>query len=268
VVNNTQRTKVLITVKTYPVPSKKYQEVVCTAGITEAGEWVRLYPIEYRYLPLSSQYKKYQWIEVTLQARGAGNDKRKESRKPLLEDITLLGEPLSTDNAWAQRRQLIDKLPHLTLNQYQDLYNQDGTSLGVVRPSRIIDLKIEKSEEVWDESQAGILNQQRLFGESVKDLAKIPYKFRYVFECEDSHKPHTAMCEDWELGALYLNELKRLKGNSQKAAESVRHKFFDDLCAPDKDTRFFMGTIFPFNTWVVLGIFYPPKTTSNQLSLF
>ena len=43
----TTRTKVLITVMTYPLPSQSYQEVVCTAGITEIGEWVRLYPVDY-----------------------------------------------------------------------------------------------------------------------------------------------------------------------------------------------------------------------------
>ena len=38
--------KVLIVVMTYPHPSRGYQELVCTAGITESGEWVRLYPID------------------------------------------------------------------------------------------------------------------------------------------------------------------------------------------------------------------------------
>ncbi len=45
------KTKVLITVMTYPHPSESHQELVCTAGITESGEWVRLYPIDYRYRP-------------------------------------------------------------------------------------------------------------------------------------------------------------------------------------------------------------------------
>jgi len=36
-------TKVLISVMTYPHPSESYQELVCTAGITDASEWVRLY---------------------------------------------------------------------------------------------------------------------------------------------------------------------------------------------------------------------------------
>lgn len=265
----TQKTKVLITVKTYPVPSQKYQEVVCTAGITESGEWVRLYPIDYRYLQPEVQYKKYQWIELDLQSRGAGSDKRKESHKPSLETIKLLGEPLSTKNGWAERRQIIDKLPHLIVKQYQALYETDGTSLGVVRPSKILDMAVEKVEVEWTPKQTGLLSQQRLFGEQPKELAKIPYKFSYIFECADHDRPHKAMCEDWELGVLFLKERQRL-GDDKKAAESVKHKFLNELCAPEKDTRFFMGTVFPYNTWVVLGVFYPPKTDEQpkQLSLF
>lgn len=33
----------------------------------------------------------------------------------------------------------------------------------------------------------------------------------------------------------------------------------NELCAPTRDTRFFMGTVFPYNTWIVLGVFWPPK---------
>lgn len=40
--NQPIRTKVLVTVMTYPLPSRGYQELVCTAGVTEDGEWVRL----------------------------------------------------------------------------------------------------------------------------------------------------------------------------------------------------------------------------------
>jgi hypothetical protein len=60
------KTKVLIAVMTYPHPSESHQELVCTAGITEAGEWVRLYPIDYRYRPKNQQFRKYQWIEIGL----------------------------------------------------------------------------------------------------------------------------------------------------------------------------------------------------------
>ncbi len=48
-----QKLKVLITVKTYPIPSAKYDELVCTAGVTETGDFIRLYPINFRDLPFS-----------------------------------------------------------------------------------------------------------------------------------------------------------------------------------------------------------------------
>ncbi len=54
-----ERTRVLVTVMTYPHPSSKYGELVCTAGITEALEWVRLYPIDYRYRLREQQFHKY-----------------------------------------------------------------------------------------------------------------------------------------------------------------------------------------------------------------
>jgi hypothetical protein len=251
--------KVLITVMTYPVPSQKYQELVCTAGITEAGEWVRLYPIEYRYLSPQKKYRKYQWIELELMPRG-GKDLRKESFTPNLDTLQPIGQPLSTAHGWRERRQWVDRLPHRTLKEYQALYDSDKTSLGIVRPKRILDFTIERINPEWSEKQSAILSQLRMFEEnfSIKELAKIPYKFSYVFECEDSPKPHHAMCEDWELGVLFLKEKQRL-GSEESAAQSVKNKFLDEICAPKNDTRFFMGTIYPFNTWVVLGLFYPPN---------
>jgi hypothetical protein len=54
--------RILITVKTYPVLSLKYAELVCTAGVTESGEWRRLYPIKFRQLQDAQQYKKYQQL--------------------------------------------------------------------------------------------------------------------------------------------------------------------------------------------------------------
>lgn len=266
---NPVRTDVLITVMTYPHPSRGHQELVCTAGITRSGEWVRLYPIDYRYRPRDQQFHKYQWISVNLHSHGAGNDRRKESRKPELESIRVLDDPISTDRgAWTARRMLIDPLPHHTVRELHKLYEQDQTSLGMVRPTRILDLKIEEADREWKPEWAALFQQMRLFGEQQKPLSKIPYKFSYIFECADNDKPHHAMCEDWELGVLFLNEVERL-GSEEKAAESVRKKFFDELCAPTRDTRFYMGTVFPYNAWVVLGVFWPPRLPdSSQLAMF
>jgi hypothetical protein len=82
-----QHLRVLITVMTYPHPKQSHDEVVCTAGITEAGEWTRLFPVDYRYLPEQRQFRKYQWTELDVQPRGYKTDVRIESREPRLDTI-------------------------------------------------------------------------------------------------------------------------------------------------------------------------------------
>ncbi len=249
---------------TYPHPSRGYQELVCTAGVTEAGEWVRLYPIDYRYRPRGQQFKKYQWIEVELELEGAGNDDRKESRRPILDSIRVVGEPLSTKDDWRARREIIDRLPAESVNSLRAKYTSDKTSLGVVRPTRILELEIREADPEWKPDWKNLFAQMTLFGPQQKPLKKIPFSFHYIFECEDSEKPHVAMCEDWELGVLFLKEVDRL-GSEQAAAESVKKKYFEQMCATKLDTRFFMGTFFPYNVWLVLGVFYPPRIQQTEL---
>jgi len=262
--NRFEKKKVLITVMTYPLPSRSYVETVCTAGITEDGEWIRLYPIDYRYLDKAKLFHKYQWIEIELGPKGNEKDNRLESRRPKVESIRLLGEPLSTKDNWKQRKKYIDKLPVYTVNQLKELHNQNKTSLGVVKPTEFLDVKIESAKPNWKPQQEMALKQFRLFGQQPKPLTKIPFKFSYVFKCHDNEKPHNAMIEDWELGVLFLKETVRLE-NEKKAAESVRHKYLNDLCSPKKDTRLFMGTTFPYNSWVVLGVFYPKTVHPKKI---
>ncbi len=260
-------TRILITVMTYPHPSRRYEELVCTAGVTEEGEWIRLYPVDYRYRPLDQRFHKYQWIEVELSERGADNDPRRESRIPRLESIRVIGKPLPTGRDWEARRRIIDPLPHHTLNQLKELYSREKISLGIVRPKRVLDMEVRPADREWKPQWEVNFTQLRLFGPPPKPLRKIPYTFHYVFECEDNNRSHKAMVEDWELGVLFLKEAGRL-GDDKKAAQSVKDKFMGELCGPDRDTRFFMGTRFPYNVWLVLGVFYPPKAPCRQEDLF
>jgi hypothetical protein len=47
---------ILITVKTYPLPSHWYGETVCTAGLLDGEKWVRIYPVSYRLLNDDQMY--------------------------------------------------------------------------------------------------------------------------------------------------------------------------------------------------------------------
>lgn len=253
-----------MTVMTYPHPSTKYTEVICTAGVTEAGQWIRLYPIDYRYLPKEQQFRKCQWIEVRLHSDAAQNDQRKESRRPDLHSIRPLGAKLGTTDGWYERRQIIDRMPVHTLEQLKSLYERERVSLGIIRPASVQDLEIEEDDAEWDPKWLEMFRQTNLFCESPKDLRKIPFKFTYVFRCEDSERPHRARLIDWEMGTLWLKEAQRFQ-NEKRAAQSVRKKFLEEVCGPDKDTRFFMGTRHPFNVWMVLGVFWPPRVSQQRL---
>src|SRR3990172_8108103 len=104
-----EKTKVLITVKTYPIPSAKYDELVCTAGLLESGDFIRLYPINFRELPQNQQFRKYQWIEVDVQ-KHIGSDVRKESYKPNCDTIGVLGEPIPANPGnWSKRSKIVLK---------------------------------------------------------------------------------------------------------------------------------------------------------------
>jgi len=44
----------------------------------------------------------------------------------------------------------------------------------------------------------------------------------------------------------------------------VKEKFYNTICAVDKDTHFFVGTTFEYGTWIVLGTFWPKKVDNSQ----
>ncbi len=256
-----QKLKILITVKTYPIPSKKYDELVCTAGVTETGDFVRLYPINFRELPFTRQYKKYQWIEVMAE-KHQGRDVRKESYRPDCDSIQTLGEPIpSTRDNWAERARYVLKKRARSMEALYDQQAADRTSLGIFRPKEVQNLIISPDDPEWPQKFLQALQQQRLFEYRQRTLVpprKVPFKFHYCFKCDDPRcKGHKMMIEDWEVGALFWRLVD--KGASHKeASEKVRDKFLNDLCGPDKDTHFYVGTILAHpKTWVVIGVFYP-----------
>ena len=94
--------RILIAVKTYPVLSREYTELACTAGFREDGSWVRIYPIPFRLLDATSQFKKYQWIELDLEKRS--KDSRPESYNPKDRDDIKLLERIGTERNWEERK--------------------------------------------------------------------------------------------------------------------------------------------------------------------
>ena len=110
-------TKVLISVKTYPTLSERYDELVCTAGFLEDGSWIRIYPIPFRKLKVDSKYQKWQWIEIDLTKNT--KDFRRESYRPtnIDNDIKVL-EKIGTEKNWARRKSIVLKNIHYNMDYF------------------------------------------------------------------------------------------------------------------------------------------------------
>ena len=127
-----QEFRVLITVKTYPIPSEAYRELVCTAGVREDGTFIRLYPLDYRYMPYWQWYKKYQWVRVNVERNV--KDPRPESYRPVQgSDVVPLGDRLSTKNNWAERKRFVLAQGVQTMCGLQKMAPSQ-CSLGIVKP--------------------------------------------------------------------------------------------------------------------------------------
>lgn len=104
------RESILILVKTCPEPSRGYVETTCVAGITEAGEMRRIFPVLFRFLGEEKRFKKWQWIKIETEA--AVGDNRKESRRGNFDTIQLQ-ELMKSGTGWRARMEwLVCKVKH------------------------------------------------------------------------------------------------------------------------------------------------------------
>lgn len=275
-------TKLLITVTTYPLPSRSYDELVCTAGVTDKGDWIRIYPVPLQFLKgLRQDGKvksyKYTWIELDLKKRT--DDFRPESYSPYdysFKDLFVHGE-IGTENNWEERKKYCTKKVYTNLSQLiDDSQNPTNTSLATFKPSEFISFEIEEDEREWKREWREQFNQLQInFGEPDKNIqreliSKIPYKFYYKFK-DDQGTISRLMIEDWEIGALYWNCLKSVDGNESVALQKVRGQYEINFLK-NKDIYLFLGTTKEWhmrrakNPFVIIGVFYPKK--ESQLSLF
>lgn len=257
--------RVLITVRTYPVPATKGVEVSCTAGITDDGKWIRLFPIPYRSLDDDKRFTKYEWIEADV--RKASSDTRPESFIPDISTIAIKGSVSTADN-WRARKNIIKPLLQSSMCGIQRQREADNhPTLGVFKPVTIKRLLIEPEEDPnWSAADLAKLTQTLSMFEKAPahQLEKIPFKFKYEFTCADPGcNGHTMSCTDWELGQSYRAWRRDYgEGGWEKA---IRQRYERDMI--DKlDTYFFVGNLHQRpNVWLVVGLFYPPKVATGDL---
>lgn len=255
--------RILITVRTYPLPARKGIEVSCTGGITDDGKWIRLFPVPYRFLDGDKQFKKYEWITASVSK--ATNDPRLESYKLNAESIRI-GEMVSSADEWRARRELIKPLLRLSMCQIRRERDENNSpTLGIFKPGEIKRLIIEPADKPdWTPQQMIDLQQTLLFKTSpARALEKIPFDFRYDFRCADKAcGGHQMICTDWEMCQSY-RRWRREYGDDWERAFRQR---YEDEMINKKDTHFYVGTLHQYPaSWIIVGLFYPPKPVSPDL---
>jgi hypothetical protein len=258
--------ELMVAVKAYPSISQTYGEAVCVAGVrldTPKPEWVRLYPVRYRELPVEKQFKKYEVIR--LRARKHSSDRRRESFRPDEDSIQRL-RSLPAGAHWPMRRQLVEPLIGPTMCELGAgrRGGAEGPSLGLVRPARVSRLQLRPAEE-WSLGQKATAGQGNLLTEKT-ELEKLPFTFAYEWTCQEPRcKGHLQSIADWELSEAYRSWQR--KGYDPVAA--IRSRWLDEICAASRETYFFVGDQHQRpGKFLVLGTFYPkPAPHRGQLTL-
>jgi hypothetical protein len=272
------RKKILITVTTYPLPSRSYDELVCTAGVMENGDWIRIYPVPLSFLiDLKGTGRmrnvKYTWIELDLKKRL--DDFRPESYSPLNYDFKdiVIGDRINTDGNWYERKQYCLRNIYTNKNKLlEDSKAPKNISLATFKPTKVLGVECKEDDREWRDEWKELRKQGDLF-ETVKPIEtlipKLPFKFFYRF-LDDEGNESKLMIEDWEIGALHWNCLKNADGNENTALRKVKEQYEDNFIQ-HKDLYFFLGTTKRWhsrrmhNPFVIIGVFYPKIELQERL---
>jgi hypothetical protein len=260
-----QEKEILITVKAYPNPSKKYTEAVCVAGVSE-GKWIRLYPVKFRNLPAQKAFKKYELIRVKVKK---SSDPRPESYYPDLDSIKKIAYfDTKNDSLWEKRNEYLIPTASESMCEILRLQKINRKSLGMFKPKDVSEFKMIKEEDEWSPAEQVI--QLSLVEPNIDPVERLPFSFKYYFRCNDkSCNGHKMKLIDWEAGELYRKLKNKYLDNYSLIEEKMREKWLVQLFSSKRNTYFFVGNIRAYpNSFVILGVFWPPKVTEKQQSMF
>jgi hypothetical protein len=266
--------KVLITVKTAPQPSTSYGDTVCVAGVrldTPKPEWIRLYPIPFRWLDSDQKFRKYDIVD--LEVRRRDQDSRLESYSPTIESIQIVGHL----DDWKAREPIMRGLNRTTTCDLRAAakVSHSAPSLGIVSIADIERLEFEANAGWTPKEEAKIaeaLRSQRedLFGttHAPPKLVAPRFKVKYHYRCEHTKCPgHDGQILDWELTELQ----RRQPADDEVLKSEVTKRFLTQMYNAKKATSFFMGNFeaaIKRQSFSVLGVYYPDRKTATEQTLF
>ncbi len=249
--------KVLIIGRASPEPSRKHIETVCTGGITESGELLRLYPIPLRYLQQEQKYKQWSWAEFEVQK--SPSDKRKESYVVRQDTIAVLAQVDSE----AERFHLLSKAIVPDRETLDVMKQNDHTSIGLVEID-VLDFVGKTRRREWAKEKPYI-QQSHLYVEK-KPLEQPLFEIHIKFRCKNNQacKAHQCSLIGWEYTEGIRNFVEKY-GTLDAAFMRLREVLAKRYMDPDKRTFALMGTHFKYGSWMVAQLYAFPRDVPSFL---
>ncbi len=262
-----KKEEIFIVGKTYPVPEGHTLDTVCTGGITRDGQWIRLWPITYRYLGEDQRYRIYSWIEAKITK--SSKDPRHETYSPREDSIRILEEI----NDWGEKKRIIEPL---AVNSFEELIEMNkaepmAISMGLIE-AEYLDFFWEETERDWSREQLEVMRQKTMLSPERKPLEKMPFKLKLRFRCKNNPlcETHSRTIFCWEHNQTFRSWRRNKKYKDEiEVLEAMKESFEGELFNSSRDLYLEMGTLRNHpTTWILGGMFYPPNNTAIQEKLF
>jgi hypothetical protein len=242
--------QLMVNCKTYPAVSSKYVETVCTGGVTAEGEFVRLYPVPFRFLDSEEQYKR--WDVIRVRAYRDTKDRRPESWH--LEPGTVIDriESITTDKRrWEWMRK--------TIHESAEAMKTRGLTNGCVEIEPI-ELYWKPDPKEWTTTQMNTILQGDLFAseEQMQSLAdRVPWQFRLKYREKNTGRTDDGKVLAWS----YYQGFRRARLNlntDETALETIADRVRGSIFNPEKTVFAILGTHSRFGHWMISSLYHVP----------
>lgn len=246
-----QTIDLLVNCKTYPAVSTKYTETVCTGGVQADGQFVRLYPIPFRFLDAAEQYGR--WDLIRVRAYRDTKDTRPESWH--LENGTPI-ETLQQITSEKQRWDWMSKTIHPSAAAMTEKRLTNG--LVEIEP---IEFYWKADDKEWTPGQITVIQQGDLFASKaqMKELAeRVPWQFRLKYRERSTGREDDGKVLAWSYYQGFRRALSETR-DEQRALQVISEKVKRSIFAEDRVVFAILGTHSRFGHWMISALYHVPR---------
>lgn len=250
-----------ILIKAQPHRSSKYFETVCCAGVGRDQAWRRQYPVPFRILSETQQFKRWNWIRYKFTR--SKDDPRAESQKVVPETLDVVGTLKKNERA-----SFLEPLVRASFAEA----DSRRESLTLIRPKTFALEALDKSpEEIAHETlkHSELANQLSMFDATAKPLTPCPMRFVAKWRDQDG-KERCHECDDWETSAAF-RRFERMYGRA-RALNVLKSKYEDEYMRAGLALGFSThkrrnAEFGAQNQWLLVGLIRLDETRQPSLAL-